>query len=240
MNFLLLGCSFAVPNYYGAPGDPPETHTEYLLRSHGHTVMNCGKNNGSSLESLDRAKKYLAGELISHPAIVSQNGVIAKKKPSTVPWNIKKDPTVTDIDWIVWFQCDYLRDFKNVPSSGTNRIETVARHTYHEYKKFAESLGSKLALIGGPMDLLPIWPEYFTPNFVIPSWNSAILGISPESYNIHDPEFEISFMDRQLYLQSLKTNNTHFPDGSHPGAVAHANLVEKLLECATNSDSQKN
>ena len=240
MNFLLLGCSWAVPNYYMGPGDPPETHTEFILRSRGHTVMNCGKNSGSNLESLDRAKKYLAGEQISHPAIVSHNGIVNRKKPSSIPWNIKKDPGMTNIDWVLWFQTDYLRDFKNVPSSGTNRIETIARHTFQEYKKFVESLGSKLALIGGQMDFFPVYQEYFTPDFVVPSWTSSILGISPEYHKIDNSEFEIQFMERQLYWQTLKTNSLHFPDGSHPGAVAHADLVETLLECATNTDSQKN
>jgi len=240
MNFLILGCSWAVPNYYGGLMDPPETHTEYLLRSHGHNVINCGKNNGSNLESLDRAKKYLAGEQIPHPAIVKHNGIINIKKPSTVPWNIKKGPGVTNIDWVIWFQCDYLRDFKNVPSSGTNRIETVARHTFQEYKKFVESIGSKLALIGGPMDFFPVYQEYFTPDFVVPSWNSSILGISPQYHKTDDSEFEIQFMERQLYWQTLKTNSPYFPDGSHPGAVAHANLVEKLLECVTKENLLKN
>ena len=234
MNFLILGCSWAVPNYWGDPGDPPETHTEYLLKSHGHNVINCGKNGGSNLESLDRAKKYLAGEQVSHPAVVD------RKKPSTVPWFIKKDATVTNVDWIIWFQCDYLRDFKNVPSSGLNRIETVARHTFQEYKKFVESLGSKIALIGGPMDFFPVYQEYFTADFVVPSWNSSILGIQPKHYNINDPEFEMQFMERQLHWQRLKTNSPYFPDDSHPGATAHADLVEKLLECATNVNSQKN
>jgi len=234
MNFLILGCSWAVPNYYGDPGDPPESHTEFLLTSHGHTVINCGKNGGSNLDSLNRAKKYLAGEQISHPAVVD------RKKPSTIPWYIKKDPGITNIDWIIWFQCDYLRDFKNVPSSGINRIETIARHTFQEYKKFVESLGSKLALIGGPMDFFPVYQEYFTPEFVIPSWNSSILEISPEYPEIDDSEFELQFMERQLYWQRLKANSLHFPDGSHPGAVAHADLVEKILECVTKENSPKN
>ena len=155
-------------------------------------------------------------------------------------WSIKKDTTETNIDWIIWFQCDYLRDFKNVPSSGINRIETVARHTFQEYKKFAESLGSKLALIGGPMDFFPVYQEYFTPEFVVPSWNSSILGISTEYHKIDDPEFELQFMERQLHWQRLKASSFHFPDGSHPGAVAHAELVEKLLECVTKENLQKN
>jgi len=127
-----------------------------------------------------------------------------------------------------------------VPSSGINRIETIARHTFQEYKKFVESLGSKLALIGGPMDFFPVYQEYFTPEFVIPSWNSSILEISPEYPEIDDSEFELQFMERQLYWQRLKANSLHFPDGSHPGAVAHADLVEKILECVTKENSPKN
>jgi hypothetical protein len=230
MNFLLLGCSWAVPNYYGSPGDPPETHTEYLLRSHGHVVMNCGKNSGSNLQSLNRAKQYLTGEEISHPAVLTGEKVPHPDMSLT----IKKDTKVKNIDWVICFQTDYPRDFKNVSSSGINRIETVARHTFQEYKEFIESLGSKFALIGGCMDLFPVYQEYVTPDFVVPSWSSVILGISPQHYKINDPELELQFMERQMHLQKFKTNSDLFPDGSHPGAVAHNQLVKDLLKCATN------
>jgi hypothetical protein len=60
-NVLIIGDSWGVPNYppahYGDIdrdhiGDPPEIHTEFLLRSLGHTVVNCSMNAKGNLTSI--------------------------------------------------------------------------------------------------------------------------------------------------------------------------------------------
>jgi hypothetical protein len=226
MNFLLMGCSWGVPNYYGAPGDPPETHTEYLLESFGHKVVNCAKNGGSNLYSLQRAEEYLAREEILHPGL---HGV-----------TMRMAADIKHIDWVVWFQTDFLRDFDNVPTSSINKIQTVAKFTYEQFQKFFESLQCKVALIGGNGDLHPCYKEYFVPDFVMPSWSSLILQVPTANLSMDDPELEFKYMDHELYLQKLKKTSPMFPDASHPGAKAHADLVQRLLTCVTSTPSLSN
>lgn len=220
MKFLLMGCSWGVPNYQGPPGPPKEAHIEYILESHGHSVVNCSWCAGSNLQTLARAKKFLAGEPIIHPGF----------QYTMLP---KSDEAET-IDWVVWFQTDFLRDFDKVSRSGMNQIATVAHYTYQEYKNFFDTLNIKLALIGGNMDLFPGWEKYFNPDFVIPSWSSEIFNVTPRTFDQDDPELEIRFMSQNIFLQRLKKTSEDFPDDSHPGARPYAELTKALLSCATN------
>ena len=227
MNFLILGCSWGVPNYSGLYGDPIDTHTEYLLKAKGHNVINCAGNGASNLQSLDRANLYLAGKPIRHPAFPE-----VKTRSHLEDLDIK-------IDWVIWFQTAFLRDDKSVLPSET-LIKDIAQLTYSRYQSLFKKLKSKVALVGGNSDLHPCYKEYIDPEFVIKSWRSTILGQEPVEFDINDPELEFKFIDNELQLQNLKNNSKFFPDNHHPGAIAHANLVTELLECATNSNSQKN
>jgi len=219
MNFLIIGCSWGVPNYFGPPGDPPESHIEFRLRSAGHNVFNCAQNEGSNLLSIEHAKLFLKGDCISHPAANT----------------IKLENLETKIDWIIWFQTEFIRDEKVVLHS-RRKIENIARHTYSTFKDFIVPLGSRLALIGGNSDLHPCYREYLNPDFVIPSWSSLILNEKIVELDINDPEVEFKFIDNEMRLQKLKSKSSLFPDCSHPGSVAHSNLVEQFLKCVTNSN----
>jgi hypothetical protein len=227
MNFLILGCSWGVPNYSGQLGDPVETHTEFLLQTAGHNVINCCINGGSNLSSLKRAKLYLARKKISRPAYPTYDN------------KIQLNDTNIKIDWTIWFQTEFLRDEKIVQTR-KNLLETIAQKTYLDYQDFFKSIGTKVALIGGNSDLHPCYKKYLDPDFVIESWSSNILGQEPTRFDPNDPELEFKFIDNELRLQKLKSNSILFPDKSHPGAIAHAKLVEKILECVTKENSQKN
>jgi len=226
MNFLILGCSWGVPNYDELLGDPPETHTEYLLKAKGHNVINCAANGASNLQSLDRAILYLAGKKIRHPAFPA------------IDTRIQLEDLDIKIDWVIWFQTEFIRDDRSVLPSKT-LIKDIAQLTYSRYQRFFKKFKSKMAIIGANSDLHPCYKEYINPEFVIKSWSSMILNQEPMEFDINDPELEFKFIDNELRLQDLKSNSILFPDKSHPGAIAHADLVEKLLECVTKENLQK-
>lgn len=227
MNVLILGCSFGVPNYFGPPSPPPEDHTEFILRSLGHNVINCAKNGGSNLDSLKRARDFLAGRSVAHPAHRNQ-----------FVQGIANQP----IDWIVWFHTELYRDFSVLPNK-TNLYEhdssALADVTYQAYKEFQNAIGAKLAVIGGAGDLHQCFDRYFTPNFVIRSWRSEILGTDiissntlwQQEYFDHSKdsvEQKLIHLESNLDLLDLMHASSDFPDNCHPGTRPHRELSEKL------------
>jgi hypothetical protein len=224
MIFLIIGCSWGVPNYFGPPGDLPETHSESLLMQAGHTVFNCAKNGGSNLRSIERAQTFLQGKNITHPAFADQY-----------------QPTYDQrsIDWILWFQTEFIRD-KARFRSGPNMINVIADHTYAQVKKLVATTRAQLALIGGNSDVHPCYRQNLTPNYFVPSWSSHILNLPVVTLDITDPELEFKYINNELELQKLKRASDQFPDRSHPGGRAHAELIQNFLSCVTKENSPKN
>lgn len=227
MNVLILGCSFGVPNYFGPPMPPPEDHTEFILRDFGHTVFNCAKNGGSNLDSLKRANEFLSGRPVLHPA--HKNQIVPGIKDQS-------------IDWIVWFHTELYRDFASLPNKTylfKQDSAALAEITYQAYRDFQNKTGAKLAVIGGAGDLHHCFDQHFTPEFVIRSWRSEILGIDimplntlwQQEYFDHskDPiDDKLMRLESNLNLLNLMTASADFPDNCHPGAVPHKKLSEKL------------
>ena len=70
MNILIIGDSWGVPNYppYDLNlqhyGDPPETHTEFLLRAQGYKVTNCSIDASGNLKTILAGIKYAETESV--------------------------------------------------------------------------------------------------------------------------------------------------------------------------------
>jgi hypothetical protein len=222
MQILLLGCSYAVPNYFGPPGDPAETHTEYLLKNLGHTVHNCSMNGGSNLKSLSRAKDYLAGQPIKHPA----------HRDQTLCW---KDPE--KIDLVIWFHTDPMRDFKETAVSDltlTEKLETVCKVIYQSYSMFLNQLNAKTAVIGGCADLHPTFYQYMVPDFCLPSWQTMLLGVGCQGVKFPmggiPDERDLPLIESALKVIESMEKSSQFPDNHHPGKFAHQALVDLLSD----------
>ena len=227
MNVLILGCSFGVPNYFGPPMPGPDTHTEFLLRKHGHTVFNCAKNGGSNLDSLERAKSFLHGIPITHPAFKDQS---------------VKTTAGQKIDWIVWFHTELYRDLQKLPNKTnlfTQDRSAIAKLTYQSYKEFQDQTSAKLAVIGGAGELDDCFSDYLLPEFTIRSWRSEILGIDTlSSHTLWQREYfnhskdtvkeKLQRLENDLYLLDLTHASADFPDDYHPGERPHRELAEKL------------
>ena len=215
MNILMLGCSYGVPNYFGPPGAPPNHHLEFLLRDQGHSVHNCSKNSGSNLETLTRAKHYLLGNRIEHPAYAGQ--YIECKE-------------VAPLDLVIWFHTEVSRG---------NTVDFNC--VYKEFANFFLDLATPVAVIGGAGDVLPDFETFFTPDFFIPSWRRLILGEhTPLTNNISQSQLikksnltveqKIQVIDDSLHVIEAMQNSQHFPDGCHPGTWPHQDLFDRLVK----------
>lgn len=222
MQILLLGCSWSVPNYFGEPGDPAETHTEFLLKSLGHSVHNCGLNGGSNLQALNRARQYVQGNLIHHPAHIEQ----------AIHW---ENPG--DIDLVIWFHTEPGRDIDIISTEGKSiarQLNELCSIIYKQYAEFFNTLNAQVAVIGGCADVHPILYDYITPDFCLPSWQQKLLGASTMGFDLASgttpTEEDIELIDNALKVIDLMKKSLYFPDNGHPGAAAHKELVELLAE----------
>ena len=223
MNILILGCSFGVPNYYDThPTGMKKHHTEFLLRDKGHVVYNCSQNASSNLQTLERAKQYLSGLPICHPAF-HQNAPTDQYVDQFIECKNTKP-----LDLIIWFHTELSRD--NVP----------AKTVYSKFTEFFSTHNAKVAVIGGAGDVLPEFLTMYTPDFFIPSWRRLILGkdvplsntlsgansIDNSSLSLTE---KLKIVEDNLTLIELVKNSPHFFDERHPGAWPHQDLVDRLI-----------
>ena len=143
----MIGDSWSVPNYHDPNGDPKETHIEFLLKNLGHTVHNCGMNGGSNFGTLDRAKVYLSGKGIGHPAHLPNQGMIRTDQEK--------------IDLVIWFHTEPYRDIHLIsPTNKTidQQLHEICGIIYREYKDFLDSLNVNFHKISNMLSFAFIIP----------------------------------------------------------------------------------
>ena len=227
-----MGCSVGVPNYFGPPGASADEHLEKLLQQAGNQVHNCSSNGGSNLQTLWRAKEYLSGRPIAHPAFTQKEICLQKQ---------------TQVDCVIWFHTALFRDWNHVPGQKHNLVEDVeifAHYIYREFAEFFDSLGCKIAIIGGAGDVHPVLNDYIAADFLIPSLrqhvivhdnifdNSAIDWIDFDKISNTTSE-KINYLDScEQVFTTLKSSNL-YPDNSHPGKEVHKILFKELSTLLT-------
>lgn len=227
MNVLLMGCSWGVPNYFGPPGDDPETHTEFLLQNLGHKVLNCSINGGSNLSSLYRVNEYFIEKKdIAHPTAVPKFE------------DIKYDPNFI-VDKVIWFHTDPGRDvviINRYNKSIEKQLEEICRITYKKVAETFKQLKIKdITVIGGCADVHPCITDYIKPKFLLSSWQQELIYKSARTWNMetglaNPTDEDISIIQQSLdAIYTLDKKRNIFPDGAHPGKIAHKKLVEKLI-----------
>ena len=244
MNILMLGCSFGVPNYMPKKPQrkqwgriqnttPTNAHIEFLLRDRGYNIINSSQNNSSNLTSLDRARRLLTGESIAHP----------RHAPSSVIQDtIKLNHLPENIDWVIWFHTELVRDANDDELSHcpiTKVLNNTAKAVYSAYAQFIQDLGARVAVIGGSGDVLPSMYRYIQPDFCIPSWRSYIFKESLPSMNFlgrlekfkliaDTTENKMLMLQQQEIVRAKLAASDLFPDNNHPGAGPHSDLTEVL------------
>ena len=229
MNILLMGCSWGVPNYSKLKGDPPETHTEFLLRKLGHNVYNCSENGGSNLSTLYRAAKFLNG------GYTVNAGGHDFGQMENVP-NLK-------IDLVLWFHTDPGRDIDMISTTDksiSQQLEEICLLTYKNYSLFFEQLKCKIAIVGACADVHPTIKNHIPTDFLLCSWQQELLGISTSFFRIETglkvpSEEDIMLTENAIKVfDAMNQNKLMFPDGGHPGALAHRGLLRSLREQLAN------
>lgn len=229
---LMLGCSYGVPNYFGLPGDPPETHIESLLTQAGHIVYNLSQNGGSNLNVISRVNEYLDGQEVP--------GVTGGIPAGNVPLTIKK-PDDFGVDLIIWFHTSVLRDHR--PDHGTlsEQVLHLSHATYDEIFLLRKRLEyPPIIVIGGTAPIFDFYEEYGTGNLlIIKNWIADLLQQELPSNHLvgamshmEDVTDEHDILEQQVsdaeLIQGLMRESDLFPDTCHPGAQAHSQLYERL------------
>jgi hypothetical protein len=227
MNILIMGCSFGVPAQY--PNCIATDHSEHQLRSFGHTVYNVSQCGGGNINSLIRAKKFLAGESIVCPQV-----------PVNKPDEFEPHQTLVEsfeVDWIVWFHTELIRDCPDLEVNSINRVSHVV---YSQYFNFAKSLNAKLAVIGGAGPVHPVLYTYGNPDFCIDSWFNEILNLDlPQIQTLSKPDMidqlqgigrqsKLNILEQHLTILKALDDSEYFPDNYNPGNRPHRELAIRL------------
>lgn len=223
---LMIGDSWGVPNYYGKPGVDEKFHTEFILKNKGYDVHNCSQNGSGNISSLEKAKQYLNGDIVSHPG--KQNECVQLTK---IPLKV---------DFIVWFHTEFFRDDKINKQLGLEEnLSFSANRQYKLISDFSKNLNSKLIVIGGQSPIRKEIYNFCNPFFIIPDWRSLIVKQQlPACYTtsrvtwieeFNEPiDVKLKLLEIHNVVLSAMTNSEHFPDGGHPGIEPHAWLSNTL------------
>jgi hypothetical protein len=240
MNILIIGDSWGVPNYFGSPGIDKEYHTEYLLRNLGYNVYNCSRNGDGNISSLERAKQFLLGFPISHPAGTHPNF------PKLYDYDISVDSPNPKIDYIIWFHTEFFRNFDPTNMMLDQAILESANLQYSIISEFVKEQYAKLIVIGGQCPVRKELYNYIKPYFVIEDWRSEIIGKKlPEVYTLSRPEswlnsiidgtdFKLELIEKHHTILRAMQESDDFPDNCHPGIKPHMELTKTLSELLKN------
>jgi len=221
---LIIGDSWGVPNYppeyYGLRdrqhiGDPPETHTEFLLTAQGHRVKNCAINASgnyrSILEGLRHAEQHRVDWIVwFHTEMLRDSHLDQRdRRPYTI---------------------DQLRDY-------------IAVRVYVLFEQLRLRTGARVALIGGQAPVLDSFHDLSRADWIIKDWRSEILGVElPCVHSICTPNLidtdlclnpisdRIRVLDQHKQILDAMAASPDFPDRCHPGRGPHRKLVEELTD----------
>jgi hypothetical protein len=111
---------------------------------------------------------------------------------------------------------------------------------YYQYFDFVNSLGAKLAIIGGAGPIHPALFNYGRPDFSIPSWFNEILNLDlpqiqtlsqldmvEKMQNCGIPE-KLNILEQHAIIRKALEDSEDFPDNYHPGNRPHKELAKRL------------
>jgi hypothetical protein len=225
-NVLIIGDSWGVPNYppshYGDferihIGDPPEIHTEFLLRNLGHTVVNCSINAKGNLASILKGIEYV--------------------QSNHVDW----------IVWFhtEMLRDSYLNGLNKTYYKISELVESISEIVYKKFQELIQISGARSIVIGGQAPVLDSFYKYTSADYVKRDWRGEILNcefpvvhsictldLLDSAYCTNSMEEKLVLLDQHKLILDAMSESSDFPDHCHPGQRPHAELcvwLEKII-----------
>ena len=235
---LIIGDSWGVPNYEGPKlGADPSEYLEYRLRKLGYKVYNCALNGASNSRTVDLAKAYLSGNVVTLEPVRLVNNFHKLSSPTVI------DVVNPKIDHVIWFHTESLRAFFDYQTKSKTMVENLDhgyRKEYEHVKEFLQTLNAHLTVIGGQSPIYKkFFYEYFKPDFIIEDWRSEIVGRKlPEIHWLTHPiwiddcaddkDTKLNMANISMEIIDAMINCRDFVDNCHPGPEPHRLLTQQL------------
>jgi hypothetical protein len=224
LHILIIGDSWGVPNYppeyYGLKdrihiGDPPETHTEFLLKAQGHRVTNCAINASGNHRTISEA--------------------LMQASRLKIDWII----------WFhtEMLRDSHLDGLDRRPYRINELTEQIAQRIYPLFDQLRSKTGARTAVIGGQAPVLDSFHTYTQADWIKTDWRSEILCQQlPQVHSLCTPhlldtdlcrdpmEDRIRLLDQHKLILDTMAASPDFPDLCHPGQRPHRKLVEELTD----------
>jgi hypothetical protein len=210
---VIIGDSWGVPNYPPANslthiGDPPETHTEFLLRNLGYDVVNFSKNGRGNINSISEALIY--------------------SRENTVDWIFWFHTEMLRDSYLVNLESYTINEL----------TETLAEIIYKKFEELRILSGAKTIVVGAQAPILESFHKYTFADNIKKDWRGELLGIDfPTIHSLCTPHLiesdrcvnsmseKMRLLDHhEMILNSMKISDL-FPDNAHPGKQCHADLT---------------
>lgn len=166
-------------------------------------------------------------------------------------WRVARRLSEPCPEWIVWLHTeigrDWFREQKPEPWHLSSKIEQVSRTVYKEIQSYLDYLKPRKGLIlieGQSTRSQPWFSEYIQPRALIQDWRSflcardlpksQIAGCLTSNENFLDlcldsVSDQIGWInDAEFILDQMLAHGDLFPDQTHPGDIASADMALKL------------
>jgi len=226
MNIIIIGDSWAVPNYITPqPGWRARNHLSELLVDDGHSVLNMGQNGGSNIYSFQRLERQYEG--------------------------FKEFNNWEHNDYCIWYHTSMIRDAYEVigkwraSKCSNERLHAAADMSYAQIKQILQNLDIKnLIVMEGYSPIVePEFSKHLSPLHVVKNLRAHITGqqlpnpfgvgesVYAENLKVSNAELELH-INQVEQVQNAMAHSRMFPDYCHPDDRANKiiyDIVQGLI-----------
>lgn len=149
-----------------------------------------------------------------------------------------------NIDWIVWFHTEMLRDRHLIdlskPYKISDLVHTTSEYVYKKFHMLKNKSQAKILIVGGQAPVLNNCVGF---DYIIKDWRSEIcnqvlpivhslthLDLIEHENCIDTIKDKTILLEKHNIILSAMEKSEHFPDKCHPGVIPHLNLSKFINE----------